>query len=1136
MRYGFKLFLILLFCSFSLTVDAQQNESAKPWVFWYWVQAGVSKAGITADLEAMKTNGIGGAYLMSIKGPGKDSIYRPPVVQLTPQWWEMVKFAMDEAKRLDLKLGMHVSDGFALAGGPWITPALSMQKVVSSKLDVAAGTKKIILPQPETNEGYYKDIAVYAYPSPIGNGKSTQTIKPKVTTSTGVDASRLIDPNNKINFSSSDPLWIQYEFEKSFTCRSINIKTSGNNYQAQRFTISVSNDGKTFRKVTQLTSPRHGWQDTAEDFTNAIIPTTAKYFRFSYDKAGSEPGSEDLDAAKWKPSLKILLLELSAEAQIHQYEGKNGSIWRISKRTSTGEIPQDLCVPLSKIINLTSKVKADGSLSWIPPTGNWTILRVGHTSTGQKNATGGGGIGLECDKFNQEAVKLQFDKWYGEALRLGGPTIASKVLTMFHVDSWECGSQNWSTTFKSEFLKRRGYDLTPYLPIMTGLPVQSATVSENFLYDIRKTISELVIDQFYKPLAALAKEKGVTFTAESIAPTMLSDGLLHYKTVDVPMGEFWMNSPTHDKPNDMLDAISGAHIYGKNIIQAEAFTTVRMDWNEHPGNMKTLQDRNYALGINKLVYHVFTHNPWMDRKPGMTLDGVGLYFQRDQTWWKAGKAWITYAERCQALLQQGKPVVDIAVFTGEELPRRAVLPDRLVTTLPGIFGKEVVEAEAKRLANVGEPQRQKPVGVTHSANMADPENWVNPLRGYAYDSFNPDVLMEATVKNGKVVFASGATYQLLVFPSKLVLNPNSKYMSYAVVKKISELVKAGAKIIVDEKPVYQTGIKQVDQIQFNNLVNQVWGGTFSELKKADQPILVKKLGAGQVIKAPFYAKDFEAIGLAKDLEITHAKQDQFGEYHVRNFAYTHRSDGKKEIYFVSNQENTERTVNLWFNINGKPLKVYDPLTNEYFEPDSWLNTNNTNLQWKFAPNQSLFFVFEGDSAYNFSSPKNNWKTYKAVQDLSTTWQVQFNPDYRGPAQPVEFKTLSDWTKNTDSLIKYYSGTATYTKSFTFSGNLSEKAWLDLGQFSNIAEVKINGLTCGTLWTAPFRLDISKALKAGENKIEVEVTNTWANRLIGDHRLPENERLTKTTAPFRLEGKPLNEAGLIGPITIQIEEK
>jgi hypothetical protein len=1128
-----KIFLFFLLCALSFKLSAQQNENAKPWVFWYWVQAGVSKKGITADLEAMKANGIGGAYLMTIKG-GKSSnpsLYEKPVEQLTPEWWEMIKFAMDEAKRLDLKLGMHVSDGFALAGGRWITPELSMQKVVSSKITINKSNIKIKLPQPETKEGYYKDIAVYAYPSPIGTNQSTQTIIPKITASNGADASGLIKPGNKQNFGSNEALYIQYEFEKPFTCRTVKIKVSGNNYQAQRLKIEVSNDGKIFRSIGRLEPPRHGWQDTDEDVTHSIVPTTAKFFRFVYDKTGSEPGSEDLDAAKWKPSLKLVNLELFAEAQINQFEGKNGSIWRISKRTTNEQLPSNLCVPLNKMINLTGKLKADGSLDWKVPAGSWTILRIGHTSTGQTNATGGAGAGLEVDKFNPTAVKLQFDKWYGEALKHGGPEIASKVLSTFHVDSWECGSQNWSTNFKAEFLKRRGYDLTPYLPIITGLPVQSASVSESFLYDVRKTISELVVDKFYKTLAALAKEKGVTFTAESIAPTMMSDGLLHYKTVDVPMGEFWLNSPTHDKPNDMLDAISGAHIYGKNIIQAEAFTTVRMDWNESPMNMKTLQDRNYALGINKLVYHVFTHNPWMDRKPGMTLDGVGLYFQRDQTWWKAGKAWIDYATRTQELLQQGKPVIDIAVFTGEELPRRSVLPNRLVSTLPGLFGKEVVESEKKRLANVGEPLRSIPAGVSHSANMADPENWVNPLRGYAYDSFNPDVLSTATVKNKEVVFASGASYKILVIPGDMKMNPNYPYMSHATVKKLVELVKAGASIIIGEKPLYQIGLQKVSSTEFNGLVNQIWDNNF-------KPNFIKRVGLGMVIKAPYYSENLNKLGVEKDVDVrTPIEETDTPMPYAKDVAYTHRTAGDKDIYFISNQINKERELWFQFKLENKIATIYNAVDGEFTKASDLYNNNGkTSFSYKFAPNQSLFVIFEPPTKNTKLNKGNYLKTFKPTQNISTDWQVNFNPEFGGPSIPVEFKTLTDWTLNPDTAIKYYSGTATYTKRFNFEGENKDKVWIDLGAFSSIAEVKVNGIDCGTLWTAPFELEISKALKIGENKIEIQVTNTWANRLIGDSKLPVDKRITNTTAPFRLGGKPLNPAGLFGPVVLKIEEK
>lgn len=1121
---GRKALLVFIICSIMarLPVCAQQNDAAKPWVLWYWMQAGVSKPGITADLEAMKTAGIGGAYLVSVKGATNPPLFNPPAQQLSPQWWDMVMFAMDEAKRLNLQLGMHVSDGFALAGGPWITPELSMQKVVSSQLNIRGGNQaKLELAQPETIEGYYKDIAVYAYPSLEGTGLSTRTLVPKVSTSTGADASGLVKAGNQKSFGSNEPCWIQYEFAGPFTTRTITVRTSGNNYQAHRLEVQVSDDGRVFRSLGRLQPPRHGWQDTDADVTHSIAAVTAKYYRFIYDKKGSEAGSEDLDAAKWKPSLRLVNLELSAEPRIGQYEGKAGAVWRISKRSDASIIPDQLCVPLNQLVDLTAKLNADGSLNWKAPKGNWTILRIGHTSTGHKNATGGGGIGLESDKFNPVAVKLQFDSWFGEALKRGGPEIASKVLRVFYIDSWECGSQNWSSLFASEFKKRRGYDMMPYLPVMTGIPVQSAAVSEGFLYDLRKTISELVVDQFYKTLASLAKEKGMRFTAENVAPTMVSDGLMHYKTVDMPMGEFWMNSPTHDKPNDMLDVISGAHIYGKNIIQAEAFTSVRMDWGEHPGNMKTLQDRNYALGVNKLVYHVFSHNPWIDRKPGMTLDGVGLYFQRDQTWWKPGRAWVDYAERAQSLLQQGNPVTDIAVFTGEEIPRRSVLPDRLVNVLPGILGKDVVEAEHVRLLNTGEPLRQKPAGVNHSANMADPENWVNPLRGYAYDSFNPDVLGTAKVIDKRVVFSGGASYTLLVIPGKMAMNPNYQYMNFETLKHLLALVKAGATVLLNERPLYQAGLQRVDEAEFQKTVAKLW-----------KP---GRNGEGRVIIGPYQEETFKPLGIDRDFFVAEAGAAQY----AKNIGFTHRKTAQKDIYFVANQLARTRSLNCSFRIADLKTapEFYDAVSGKTWKAKTWSVVNGrVELPLLLEANASVFVIFDRDGEpAQPEAGKANWPDFKTLRTLSADWKVSFDPAYGGPSDPLIFKELKDWSKDADSLVRYYSGTAVYTKSFSNKGNKNKEIWVDLGSVANIAEVKVNGISCGTVWTAPYRVEISKALRKGNNEISIAVSNTWANRLIGDQRLPENKRITKTTAPFRLEGKPLLEAGLLGPVVIQALE-
>lgn len=1120
--YRKSLLLLFLFaCLCSADIKAQKTieqnflnppASAKPWVFWYWMHAAVSKEGITADLEAMKEVGIGGAYLMPIQDTSYKIPFQPTTRQLTPEFWAMVKFAMQEAKRLNLQLGMHVSDGFALAGGPWITPELSMQKLVWSKTYFKEGdTNKINLPKPEAYNDYYKDISVFAYPANCINPFCEVIPVPKVTASNGAKVAFLAFPHEgNETFKSDTACWIQYKYPQAYTCRSIKIHTGGNNYQALRLLVQSSDDGKQFTTVTRLDPPRHGWQDNDEDVTYAIPSTTAKYFRFVYDKDGSEPGAEDLDAAKWKPSLKVMGIFLSDEPVIHQYESKNGSMWRISKNTTDLQVPADVAIPLTKILNITDKMDADGNLNWIPPVaGDWVIVRIGHTSTGHTNYTGGAGLGLEVDKFNADAVKLQFNNWFAKAFSETDPALAKEVLKVFHIDSWECGSQNWSDNFLTEFKKRRGYDLMPYLLVMTGVPLQDAETSEKVLHDVRQTIAVLVNDVFYTVMKEQAHAKGCVVSAESIAPTMMSDGLLHYKHADLPMGEFWFNSPTHDKPNDMSDAISGAHIYGKKIIQAESFTTVRMDWSEHPGSLKIVGDRNFALGINKMVMHVFALNPFTNRKPGVTLDGVGLYFQRDQTWFKQSKAWIDYLTRCQALLQMGNPVVDIAVFTGEEVPRRSLLPDRLVNTLPGIFGKEKVEAERKRLENNGQPLRQKPDGVINSANMADPENWIDPLNGYSYDSFNPDALLMMKVKNGRVVLPGGASYAVLVFPDQHQANPNNHSMSVTVAKKILQLLNDGAKIIMSKDYVQGEGMNDND----------------SELKNIIAEI-TKPGKKGKLVLTPYTDADFSQLGVEKDVLINNKTKTL-----NNTIAWTHRKIGDDEIYFVSNQTDAFQTFEIKFRDGKNKYKgEFDPVKGSFAEG---IFPRNDSFECKLNPGASTFFVFRNNRFFSLSEKPFLAGERTELVLPAKAWHIQFDKNYGGPDQPLQFDAFNSWTTSVDTAVKFYSGTAVYTTGFAWN-ETGKNVSLQIDSVYNIATIKVNGIDCGTVWTYPYSVNITKALKPGNNTIEIAVTNTWHNRLIADELVAPAKRVTWTTAPFRLKDKPLLPAGIVGEVKLIVQ--
>ncbi len=1062
--------------------------AARPWVFWYWMHAAVTREGISADLEAMRDAGLGGAYLMTINGPTDPPHIEPPVLPNTEPWWELVRFAVEEADRLGLELGFHICDGFATAGGPWITPELSMQEVTWSVTNVSTGDAKIELLQPPTHEGFYRDIAVLAFPTPPGAGNSSAT-EPVTITSSVVDQepAALAKPGNPVRFRSESPCWIEYEFDEPFTARCVTITPDGANSQCQRFTIEASDNGQSYRKVAQLSPPRHGWQDEGRPVTHAFPATTARQFRFRWTPVGTEPGAEDLDSAKWAPVLKLKEIHLLSEPRIDNIEGKSAIAWRLSASSTAEQIlPRD-CISKQNILDLTPKLEPTGQLSWSPPAGEWSILRIGHTSTGKRNATAAA-PGLECDKLSAKATELQYQRWFGEAVRRVGPKLAPRVLSRLHVDSWECGSQNWTPGFGGEFQRRRGYNLTKYLPLLAGYPIDSASESERVLGDIRTTIAELLDEKYYGTLAGKARAGGFTFSGECTAPTMVGDGLAHFVHLDQPMGEFWLKSPTHDKPNDILDAVSAAHVFGKRVIGAEAFTQLRIEWNETPALLKPLADRHFAVGVNQLTLHVMLHNPWPDRYPGITLGAIGTHFGREQTWLPMARGFTDYLARCQWLLQQGEPVVDIAILAPENIPSRAWRPDQLQGAVPGLIAEPTASTLRARLANENQPITESPRGVKHAANISGAAEWLDPLAGHKYDTVSCAALRNlAIVRGGKLTFPGGAAYHLLIVPQPTRAVPLANAVSRDTAKTLARLAEEGVQMLVVD------GLKSLDPRATLPVVSAAQG-TFDR---------------AECIPPDFVASEGNALAV--------------------EVAWTHRTAEWGEIYLIANQAERARTLELSLRQQAQLVEVWHPLTGEIDTLPFTPSSDRTRVSIMVQPFESCFIVLPKQPTVS-STQQPNFTS----RPQSLTWDVRFIPHQPNVAVPAarRLKQLTELGQ-LDEQVKQFSGQAAYETKFELER--SGVTWLDLGAVTGPAEVELNGQACGIAWTSPYRVRIDQHVRPGDNKLTVRVMSTWRNRLLHESKLPPAKRTTWMTAPYEFPSQSPDPFGLLGPVSLQAEE-
>ncbi|HVU36411.1 MAG TPA: glycosyl hydrolase [Opitutaceae bacterium] len=1066
---------------------------ARPQTWWHWMNGNISREGIKADLEAMKHIGLGGAQIFNAtqgEAPG-------PVKVFSPEWYGLVHYAISEANRLGLKITIQNCAGWSESGGPWVTPAEAMQRVVWSELRVH-GPQSLSVPLPEPTmvvAGYCADIATLAFPAAPAEARPIEAAAASVTSSTpGVELRPLLSGNggHVVELpmpAPGTPQVITVDFGKPQLCGSIRLV--GREYLSMPVNgvIEASDDGATWRRVAELPMLARGRNHPS--VLTTFPETTARFFRISITKVDARAKSLVLTAIDF------------GDMRLAQTEVRAGFRSEAGVDFIPQSIPRADSIAPDRIVNLTPQVH-DGRLQWDVPPGDWTIVRFCHTPTGQMNAPAPeGGRGWECDKMSRAAVDAHFDALMGRIIAQAGP-LAGQTFAAVLADSWEAGSENWTPAFRSEFMRRRGYDLLPYLPVLTGRVVGNVEISQRFLWDFRRTIGDLIAENYYGEFRALCHQHGMEFTAEAPGINMptVADELECKGRTDVPMGEFWM-----DGHNDTKETASAAHIYGTRIAAAEAFTAKPQDanWTKAPFDHKMLGDLQFTTGINRLVFHRYAHQPWLDRVPGMAMGRWGTNFERTNTWWNEAGPWMEYLTRCQYLLQRGVNVDDVCYFYGENVPNT----------------------------------------LAHNEPLLPP--------GYGYDACNAEVLMKRMeVRDGRLVLPDGTSYALLLLA-------DSDRMTPELLARIRDFVAAGA-TVVGRRPTHSpslTGFPRCDE-QVLAEAKEVWGDCDGKT------VTEHDFGRGHVFWGLPLSAVLKRIGVAPDFVAP------------PGFAAIHRRIGAADVYFVSSQHHRAASAELTFRVAGRMPELWHADTGRMERTALFReHDGGTTVRLSFAPAGSVFVIFRApdqgiepvvqvaggtasgapvvDAAYDpqgrielttatsglYTLSTADGKTLHATVDLPVpieigeSWSLHFPAGWGAPTA-LPWPELVSWTDSPEDGVKYFSGTARYTKTFDFPRSELTKGrtiWLDLGTVREVASVTLNGVDLGILWKPPFEVDITRAVRAGQNRLEVKVTNLWPNRLIGDQRLPVAQRHTWTTYDPYKPDSPLLPSGLLGPVRL-----